>query len=180
MAGLPRQVAETRLDRRMVPRSEMSLGVTLHRVGEEAVIPAAIANLSATGFLAELPVGSAVPELLDVDLPHAGRRQAQVVWRSGPMAGCNFTVPLARADLSAARLKSTFVEPSEAEAPAAPAAPAAKAPPIYSIGPSDPIWDMLNEASPHEKWPLTGRVAVILAATLALWTPVVAVAAFLR
>lgn len=168
MAGVPKPLEQTDLDRRMVPRNEVSLGVKLHRVGEEAVIPAAIANLSPTGFLAELAVNAVTPEFLDVDLPNAGRRRAQVVWRSGAMAGCNFTVPLSRADMSAARLKSEFREASGQDS--------AETPPMFELGPSDPIWDMMNETPPHEKWPLSARVALIGAVTIAPWVPLVGLA----
>lgn len=169
MAGVPVQTAQpltdTGLDRRMVPRSEISLGVTLHRVDDTAVIPAAIANLSVTGFLAELPAGATVPDLLDVELPHAGRRKAQVMWRSGTMAGCTFTVPLARADISAARLKSSHVGSAAAEPPHLTAA--------------DPIWDVAGETGRDEKWPLPLRVALIATAAVIPWVPLVGLAVML-
>ncbi len=169
MAGRSEQraqpIAQAGLDRRMVPRSEISLGVTLHRVDDAAVIPAAIANLSVTGFLAELPEGATVPDLLDVDLPHAGRRKAQVMWRSGAMAGCTFTVPLARADISAARLKSSHLGPSEAEPP--------------QLAPTDPIWDLAHEATGAEKWPLPARAALIATGAIVPWAPLVGLAIML-
>ena len=115
--------------------------------------PAAIANLSATGFLAEIPKGAALPKYFEVDLPNAWPRKVQVVWTSGMLAGCNFTTPLSKADLSAARLKSNFREQE-----------ASKSGPTFSIGPSDPIWDMLNEAAASEKLPLRHRILLIGAA----------------
>jgi hypothetical protein len=174
MAGLPEQRTQTNLDRRSVPRSELALGITLHRRGEEEIVPAAIANLSVTGFLAEMPRGTRLPEYVEVDLPNAGRRTAQVVWQGGTTAGCNFTVPLSRADLSAARLKSAVVD-QEAHA-----APAASSPPImFQLGPSDPIWDMLNEAAAHEKLSGRTRLAVIAAAAFGSWVPVAGLVALL-
>ena len=174
MAALPSPREHARLDRRMVPRAEMALGVTLYRVGGEEVIPAAIANMSATGFLAELPGGVVMPEFLDVDLPNAGRRKAQVVWHGGSMAGCNFTVPLSRADLSAARLKSAFVEEQVVAHQ-----PQATPLPRYELGPSDPIWDMLNEVGSHEKWSPGKRVALIAAAAILPWVPIAGLVAML-
>lgn len=165
MAALPRQSIHAATDRRTVPRNEMSLGVTLHRVGEQEIIPAAIANLSATGFLAELPPRSSMPPIIDVDLPNAGRRQAQMVWQSGTLAGCNFLKPLGKADISAARLKSAHLD---APAPAPP-----------QLAADDPVWDTANIAKPHEKWPLPARVAVIAAAAIAPWLPIAGIAALL-
>jgi len=165
MASVPQQLQASNADRRMVPRSDMSLGVTLHRVGEAELIPAAIANLSATGFLAELPSSEPIPDVLDVDLPHAGRRQAQVVWHDGLLAGCTFTRPLSKADLSAARLKSEYVDPSVPRPPA--------------LDPADPIWDIAGEATRQERWPLGTRVAVISAAAIACWAPVLGFAALI-
>jgi len=165
MASVPQQLLATRADRRMVPRSEMCLGVTLHKVGEAETIPAGIANLSATGFLAELPAITPMPDVLDVDLPNAGRRKAYVVWHSGTLAGCTFTRPLSKADLSAARLKSEYVDPSAPRPPA--------------LDPADPIWNIAGEATPEERWPLGTRVAVVAGAALACWAPVIGVAALI-
>jgi len=165
MASIAQQLPDTLADRRTVPRAEVSLGVTLHRVGEAQVIPAAIANLSATGFLADLPDGASVPDMLDVDLPNAGRRTAQVVWQSGSMAGCTFTTPLRRSDISAARLKSDH---SAAPAPQAPA-----------LSPADPIWDLGNVATAQEKWPLKARFAVIAGLGAIPWISFATLAAML-
>jgi hypothetical protein len=182
MVGLAEQLPQTNADRRSVPRSELSLGITLHRVSEAAVIPAAIANLSATGFLAELPEGAQIPAQVDVELPNAGRREAQVVWQNGGMVGCNFIAPLSRADLSAARLKSTFGESApvegQVEAPLEVASVAVSGP-QYSLGPSDPIWDMMNETPVHEKWSPRRRLALIAAAATLPWAPLAGVALLL-
>ena len=153
MASVPNPAIDTTADRRMVPRSELNLQITLRRIGDEAVIPAEISNLSATGFLAEVSGSVALLEHLQACLPNAGARMVQVVWISGTLAACNFTTPLTRADLSAAQLKSDFREQG-----------ATKAVPTFSIGPSDPIWGMLNEAAPSEKLPLRYRIALIGAA----------------
>lgn len=166
MAGNLQRAPQTRADRRSLPRSGMSLGVTLHRVGEQQIIPAAIANLSASGFLAEIPAGESLPEHFEVDLPNAGRRQAQVVWSSGQTAGCNFAVPLSKADLSAARLKSDHRErASETIAPV--------------LDPADPIWDVSNEALAQEKLSPRSRVLLIAAAGALPWLSFAGIAALL-
>ena len=156
------------VDRRSGTRRELSLTVTLRRVGADEIVPAAIANLSETGFLAALPAGTQLPEAFDVDLPNAGSRKAHVVWSGGDVAGCIFDVPLSKADISAARLKSARPQAViDAEA-------AAKA---LELQPSDPIWDVAHEATASEKWPLPARAAAIAVAALASWAPVVGVAA---
>ena len=163
-------VLEADTDRRSVPRRDLSLGVTLRRESGGEVIPADIANLSATGFLAELPDGAQLPDILHVELPNAGHRKAHVVWSGGELAGCNFDVPLSKADLSAAQLKSARAEVvMDAEARAK----------ELELQPSDPIFDTSGEVSADEKWPFVGRVAVIAIGGLACWAPLAGIAALL-
>jgi len=162
------QILATEVDRRSVPRRELSLGVTLRREGADEVVPAAIANLSATGFLAELPEGMDLPEIFDVELPNAGQRKAYIVWSGGSVAGCNFDRPLSKADISAARLKSAGPQLTlDAEARAR----------ELELKPSDPIWDIANETPSAQKWPLVARAAVIGVGALACWAPLVGIAA---
>jgi len=156
-------------DRRVMPRADLWLGVRLHGAGEERVIAASILNLSATGFLAELADGNAMPAELDIELPNAGRRRAEVVWSSGQLAGCTFASPLARADLSAAQLRSEFRALEEERGlpllGPAPALPAAGSP----RDAADPIWEMAAEALPDEKWPLRQRLLLIAGAAVLPW-----------
>ena len=152
------------------PRNELSLGVTLRREADDEVIPAAIANLSASGFLAELPKGTQLPPVFDVELPNAGHRKAHVVWNGGTLAGCNFDRPLSRADISAARLKSDrpqVVMDAETRARE------------LELDPADPIWDTANETPVSQKWPVLARVAVIGVGALASWAPLVGIATLL-
>ncbi len=157
-------------DRRNGPRAEICLGVTLRRAGSDAVIPAEITNLSATGFLAEFLDEVEVPPVLDVELPHAGSRTATVVWTSGCMAGCSFTQSLTKSEISAAHLKS---EPLQMQAKLA---RAYAAPPI---DPADPIWDTSSEAKPGEKWSLRKRLLVIGGAGLLPWLSIAGLVALL-
>ena len=55
------------------------------------------------------------------------------------IAGFNFLAQPSKGEISAARLKSDFPEQEGAETA-----------PTFSIGPSDPIWDMVDEAAPSE------------------------------
>jgi hypothetical protein len=162
MARALAQIPATNVDRRSGTRRELSLTVTLRREGADEIVPAAIANLSETGFLAALAEGTQLPEAFDVELPNAGSRKAHVVWSGGTVAGCIFDIPLSKADISAARLKSARPQSAiDAEA-------AAKA---LELQPSDPIWDVTNEATTSEKWPLRARAAAIGVAALASWAP---------
>ena len=65
-------------------------------------------NISASGLLLESEVALDVGEALLIDLPHVGSTAARVVWRSGGLSGCEFEIPLSRAALSAAELRSAI------------------------------------------------------------------------
>lgn len=72
--------------------------------GEEAVV--LIHNASETGLLIETEAPLSEGERIEVDLPEAGPTEARVVWSSGPLHGCRFESPVAKAALSAAELRS--------------------------------------------------------------------------
>ncbi|MGE3692214.1 MAG: helix-turn-helix domain-containing protein [Novosphingobium sp.] len=65
-----------------------------------------IHNISVSGLLLETPVELAEGEILAVDLPLAGLRQARVVWCGQGFFGCEFAEPLTQATLSAVELRS--------------------------------------------------------------------------
>lgn len=65
-----------------------------------------IHDISATGLLIESPLGLAIDERIEVELPHAGATWAKVVWHSGKLFGCQFDAPISAAALSAAQLRS--------------------------------------------------------------------------
>lgn len=67
-------------------------------------------NASATGLLVESRVALEPGELLEVDLPEAGKVLASVVWASGELYGCEFERPVSPATLSAAELRSAVGE----------------------------------------------------------------------
>ena len=171
MASNPQFVQAAEVDRRQGARAELCLGVTLRHPGAQDVLPAEITNLSATGFLAQFPEGVEIPQMLDVELPHAGIRTAQVVWANESMVGCSFSQPLAKAEISAARLKS---EPRQMQAELASAFSAQ-----LSIDPADPIWDTSNEARPEEKWSLRTRLLVLSAVGTLPWLSVAGIVALL-
>jgi hypothetical protein len=47
-----------------------------------------------------------VGAIFEVELPHAGKVEATVVWNSGEFYGCQFELPISPAALSAAQLQS--------------------------------------------------------------------------
>ncbi len=173
MAALVHPQYETGFDRRTRPRSEVNLGVRLYCVGGDDEIPAAITSVSATGFLAELPAAATMPGRLDVELPNAGRRTAEVVWQSGTSVGCNFLKPLGRADMAAALLRSAFTEQSRDELAEEGFDALLAEPPIAA---DDPIWDVTSEAGARERWPLPLQVVLIAASAVLCWAPLVGIA----
>ena len=87
-------------DRRRSPRRSLRLGA--EGTGE----PVTILDLSLTGALIETSVPMLVGAIFEVELPEAGRVEAEVVWNSGEYYGCQFTLPITPAVLSAALLKA--------------------------------------------------------------------------
>lgn len=63
-------------------------------------------NLSETGLLLETNSPLSIDEVLSIELPHVGSRQAQVVWTGGHFSGCSFLKPISPATISAALLKN--------------------------------------------------------------------------
>jgi hypothetical protein len=54
-----------------------------------------------------------VGAMIEVELPHAGKVDAEIVWSSGEYYGCQFTLPVSPAALSAALLQSSPAEAGE-------------------------------------------------------------------
>ena len=65
-----------------------------------------IQDLSLTGALLETSMSLLVGADLELELPHAGKVEAIVVWNSGEYYGCQFTQPISPAALSASLLQS--------------------------------------------------------------------------
>jgi hypothetical protein len=104
-----------RSDRRRSSRRSLHLG------GGEGSGMVTIHDLSLTGALLETSVPMLVGAMIEVELPQAGRIEAEIVWSSGEYYGCQFCLPISPAALSAAQLQSTPVETSD-EAPSDPLA----------------------------------------------------------
>lgn len=81
------------------------------RSGSGDARPILIHDISAEGLLIECDLPLAPDESIDVELPHAGRCLAKVVWSSGRLFGCRFAAPISQATLSAAALRSAVGQP---------------------------------------------------------------------
>lgn len=77
-----------------------------------------IHNVSATGMLLETTLDLAEGEVIEVDLPEAGRVLARIVWASGILFGCAFRDVLSEGALSAIELKASAPLPPELGRPA--------------------------------------------------------------
>jgi transcriptional regulator with XRE-family HTH domain len=97
------------IDRARDPRRMLRLEAEgLTGSGDSA--PVRVHNISASGLLLESEVSLAPGERIDVDLPHAGKTAARVVWASGSFFGCQFEGAITAAALSAAQLRSDVPE----------------------------------------------------------------------
>src|SRR3954468_5558333 len=90
-------------DRRRAVRRALKLGLAAGEQGE----PVTVLDLSLTGALLETSVPMLVGATFEVELPHAGRIEASIMWNSGEYYGCQFELPITPAALSAALLQSS-------------------------------------------------------------------------
>lgn len=97
-------------DRRRSVRRALKLGVSTAD-GNELVT---ILDLSLTGALLETSVPMLVGATFEVELPNAGTVELSVVWNSGEYYGCQFTLPITPATLSAAQLQADAHPPAAA------------------------------------------------------------------
>jgi len=97
-------------DRRRSVRRALRLGVAAGD-GDELVT---IHDLSLTGALLETSVPMLVGATFEVELPQAGTVEASVIWNSGEYYGCQFTLPITPAALSAAQLQADTHPPANA------------------------------------------------------------------
>ena len=100
-------------DRRRSARRAMRLGAA---AGGEKIT---IHDLSLTGALLETSIPMLVGAEFEVELPHAGRVKAAIVWNSGEYYGCQFALPISPATLSAALLQAEAQAPADAHDPVA-------------------------------------------------------------
>jgi len=91
---------EPREDRRRWARRSLRFGAGAN---DDSVT---IHDLSLTGALLETSIPMLVGAIFEVELPHAGTIEAEIVWNGGEFYGCQFSLPISPAALSAALLQS--------------------------------------------------------------------------
>ncbi|MFL6764679.1 MAG: PilZ domain-containing protein [Sphingomicrobium sp.] len=99
---------DTNGERRRVPRRALRLGV-----GSDGG-SVTIHDLSLTGALLETSTAMLVGAMLEVELPTAGKIEAEVIWNSGEYYGCQFALPISPSALSAALLQSSPADREDA------------------------------------------------------------------
>jgi hypothetical protein len=102
---------EPRNDRRRSVRRALKLGVG----GSEQAVT--VHDLSLTGALLETSVPMLVGQTFEVELPHAGKMDATIIWNSGEYYGCQFDLPISPSVLSAALLKAAPQRPTNGDKP---------------------------------------------------------------
>ena len=117
----------------------------------QAAATAVIHNLSTDGLLLETSVAVAVQDVVELDLPNAGTRTAEVVWAKDGFYGCKFNVEVRPGDISAALLRASFET--------SPAFPSA--------------------TTPTRPWSPRARTMLILGLALAAWAAVAQIASLL-
>jgi hypothetical protein len=88
-------------ERRRAPRHAVALAVA----GPSRAV---IDNLSESGLALVTNAPLSVGSTFDIELPLAGTVTARVAWSEEGLFGCEFQQPIARAAVSAARLRSPF------------------------------------------------------------------------
>ncbi|MGB5077422.1 MAG: PilZ domain-containing protein [Sphingorhabdus sp.] len=105
---------ETSVDQRRGRRHKLFLEAEA-KASDSLSIAVTVYDISDTGLLIETSTKLVAGELIEVNLPHAGFRLAEVVWVSGQIVGCKFTKELTAAAISAARLGASFATPTPNE-----------------------------------------------------------------
>jgi len=147
------------LERRYASRRPVSLKLPAWVDGQEQVL--GVRDLSQTGFLAEATPPLRIDQVVELELPHEGRKKATVVWAGEELAGCTFVGSISRASYSAALLKSQILHPQGANQEQAAEA--------ITVAEDDPV----------EKLPMGLRVAVMVIGGALAWVPVLAIAYWL-
>lgn len=96
------------LDRRSSHRRKLHLGSKSTQAADDVVIQ----DISTSGMLLATSAKFEPFEEIEVELPHAGRIKARIVWTTSELFGCQFLQPISKAAVSAALLRSPAPEPS--------------------------------------------------------------------
>lgn len=122
---------------------------------------AAIHNISETGLLIATSADLSVGELIDVQLPDAAPKAAEVVWSSDQLFGCRFLEALPSASVSAALLRAPFQPAVAAHPNETDSAPQSIADAPKHSGRAD-----------ENKLPLHQRARMILGLVTLSWVPI--------
>lgn len=96
-----------------LPDRRRSVRRSLHLGASAAGEPVVVHDLSLTGALIETSLPMLVGATFEVELPNVGPVEASVMWNSGEYYGCQFTLPITPATLSAALLQSKAQPPND-------------------------------------------------------------------
>ena len=103
---------ETSIDKRNFRRHRLILEVEA-RDSSPTSGTVTVYDISNTGLLIETNSSLSIGEMIEVQLPLAGFRTAEIVWTSGKLVGCKFPQALTKGAVSAARLGGGAVQSSE-------------------------------------------------------------------
>jgi hypothetical protein len=152
---IEKQPIQQFLERRYASRRPVSLKLQAWVDGEERTV--GVRDLSQTGFLAEADPPLRIDQVIELVLPHEGRKKATVVWAGDVQAGCTFAGSISRASYSAALLKSQILHPRD------------------TTNPQQAIESaLLAEGDGHgvEKLPMAARLAIMAAGGALAWVPI--------
>lgn len=143
-------------EKRYAPRKAVALTLRAWVAGEERQVT--VRDLSNTGFLVETTPPLTLEQTIELELPHEGPKEANVVWAGDEMAGCTFVGTISKASISAALLKSEVL----VEQPIA-------------------FEQTSYEAEDYEtnKLPVPARLAIIGVGSVMAWAPLVLIGAAL-
>lgn len=102
---------DSSIDSRGTVRRRLILEVGAQAAGYPAR-PVCVYDISETGVLIETGSDLVVGDSLEVELPHAGSRVAEVIWQSGDLVGCKFLEELTSGAVSAALLRGRSLAPA--------------------------------------------------------------------
>lgn len=90
------------------------------RASGASVISATVHDISDTGLLIESDLSLSLGDVVEVELPQAQVRSAEVVWLNGRLAGCRFVERVTSGTVSAALLRGSFASLAPREGPPVP------------------------------------------------------------
>ena len=150
--------------------SRRILSLNVPALSSDQVVPALIHNLSEHGLRIETEAALRIDEVIRVDLPEAGRIDARVIWIGESFVGCRFLVPVSKAAVSAALLRS----------------PARRSTPTESVRAELPLIGIVQRPTEIERFELgyetseSPTVAMMIALLVGLVVTASFVAALLR